>query len=770
MLKKTLLLSLSVIILFSGIGFAQTSNPNLGIIPAPQSVRINEGQFVVSSETAILFETQEDHKIALLFHDFVRDNYFLELPVAKNFIKAPKSSIRFAADNYAGNPEGYRLNISPTQITVSGKGAGLFYGLQSLMQIFPFEREATPRLQCAEIADEPRYKYRGMHLDVGRHMFSTNFIRKYIDLLAQYKLNTFHWHLTEDQGWRIEIKKYPKLTQVGGYRAQTLIGNYHDRMPQWFDNTPYGGYYTQDEVKDIVAYAASKFITVIPEIDMPGHSVAALAAYPELACHDNPGPFKVEETWGVFKDVYCPGKEHTFKFMEDVLTEVMALFPSTYIHIGGDEVPKTEWKKCRFCQKRIKDNKLKGEDGLQSYFIHRMEKFVNSKGRKIIGWDEILEGGLAPNATVMSWRGTKGAITAAKQGNDAIMTPGNFVYFDHVQGNSIQEPVSIGGYTTLQETYSFNPTPSSLTLEQQSKIIGVQANVWTEYMKTPEKVEYMVLPRIYALSEIAWTQPGKKNFTDFNETRVPVHLAQLDRKNNTLYRVPTAIGAKDTTYIGASFLFDLKMPVKGAKIYYTIDGYDPRETDLQYEKPLQIIVPEGQKRILKTIVITPSGKRSAITKTILSNQLPLASLDYTSALPDLKYYFIPGEFTRTSELDTLKASEKGLSSTFNLSKFRSKARTYGLVFDGFINILQDGIYTFTLSSDDGSQLLIDGQTIVDNDEKHTSYELTSGVRLLKGYHKIQIRYFQAGGGSDLKIYMATPGSIRTEIPAGILYH
>ena len=767
MLHRVLLLSICS--LFPILSFAQALSPKLGIIPAPKSVKTTDGTFVISTETAILFEGDEDKRIAYLFHDFLRDNYFLDLTVAKNFIQAPKSAISFNAGSYVGNPEGYTISIRPKQINISGKNAGLFYALQSFIQLFPLEREATPRIPCTEISDEPRYKYRGMHLDVGRHMFPLNFIKKYIDVLAQYKLNTFHWHLTEDQGWRIEIKKYPMLTQVGGFRAQTLIGNYHDRMPQWFDNTPYGGYYTQDEIKEIVAYATSKYITVIPEIDMPGHSMAALAAYPELACNDNPGPFKVAEKWGVFEDVYCPGKEHTFKFMEDVLTEVMQLFPSSYIHIGGDETPKSRWEKCRFCQRRIRENKLKDEKALQSYFIRRIEKFVNSKGRQIIGWDEILEGGLAPNATVMSWRGMQGGIEAVKQNHDAIMTPGTFVYFDHVQGNSLQEPVSIGGHTPLQEVYSFNPTPVSLTPQQQKRIIGVQANVWTEYMKTPEKVEYMIFPRIYALSEVAWTQPEEKNYTDFLENRVAVHLAKLE-KTKTLYRVPTAIGIKDTTLLGAEFTFELKPAVNGAKIYYTIDGYNPSETDLQYYKPLQITVPQGEKRVLKTLVVTPSGKKSAITKTILNNELPLAATEYTGNAPDLKYYFIPGEYYSVAEPDTLNAAEKGLSSVLTVSKFRGKARTFGLVFDGFINILQDGIYTFATSSDDGSQLIIDGQKVVDNDGKHASYELTSGVNLLKGYHKIQIRYFQAGGSSDLRVYMSQPGKARTEIPAGILYH
>lgn len=769
MMRKSFLFVIVSLFVISQSLLAQTVDQNLGIIPAPKSVKILNDHFTFSRESGIVFENDSDKVIAEMFHEFLKENYFLDIPVAKNFIAPPKGLIRFSSGGYIGtNPEGYTLKISPDQIDVSGKGRGLFYALQSLMQILPLEKEGAPKIPCADIQDEPRYKYRGLHLDVGRHMYPVQFIKRYIDLIAQYKLNTFHWHLTEDQGWRIEIKKYPKLTQVGGYRAQTLIGNYHDRFPQTFDNTPYGGYYTQDEVKEVVAYATSRFVTVIPEIEMPGHSVAALTAYPELGCGEHPGPYKVEEKWGVFEDIYCAGKENTFDFLEDVLTEVIALFPSTYIHIGGDESPKARWKQCKFCQKRIRDNKLKNEHELQSYFIQRMEKFLNSKGRQIIGWDEILEGGLAPNATVMSWRGTEGGIAAAKQNHDAIMTPGNFVYFDHAQGNTLQEPVSIGGLTPLKEVYSYNPTPVSLTPAQQNRIIGVQANVWTEYIKTPQKVEYMILPRLFALSEIAWTSLDRKNYSNFSEERVPSHLAKLD-KTQSLYRVPTAIGISDTTFIGGEFSFTLKAPVTGAKIYYTIDGYTPRETDFLYDKPIRVVVPQGEKRVLKTLVITPSGKRSSITTTVLNNSLPLAPVSGFNQNPGLKYYLTQGEFESTAQIDTSKAIEKGTISKLDHTKFRGKGRSYGVVIEGYINILNDGIYTFSTTSDDGSRIWIDDQLVVDNDFRHAAIDQTGAVRLQKGLHKIHIRYYQVNGGV-FRVSMAQPGSAGTEIPAGLFYN
>ncbi|MBC7654714.1 MAG: beta-N-acetylhexosaminidase, partial [Oligoflexus sp.] len=350
----TLLISLQVL----GLS-AQQSDPNLGIIPAPQNVTVKSGYFKLTAKTALQFENEADRKIAELFRDLVKERDGYDLVIAKAFIVAPESMISFNSVNSNDlGEEAYTLEVNEKNISLKGKSKGVFYAMQTLSQLYLNNLETHQIPQCS-IDDQPRYAYRGLHLDVSRHFFTVDFIKKYIDLMAMYKLNNFHWHLTDDQGWRIEIKKYPKLTEIGGYRDQTLIGNYHDRMPQWFDGKSYGGYYTQEEVNEVVAYADKKYINVIPEIEMPGHSLAALSAYPELACGDNPGPFIAADKWGVFPDIYCAGKDQTFDFLEDVLTEVMALFPSKYIHIGGDEAPKTAWKKCPYCQKRIKKEHLK---------------------------------------------------------------------------------------------------------------------------------------------------------------------------------------------------------------------------------------------------------------------------------------------------------------------------------------------------------------------------------------------------------------------------
>jgi len=521
-MKKTFYLLISIILMTCGCK-KSTPDPDKGlaIIPAPVSIQGFKGDFIISEKTKIILKESDDQTnlAADFLATMVRNSTGISLPVGEGR-KASKGSVFLAIDTSIENPEGYILTVTPKEVIVKGgSAAGLFYAVQTMRQLMPVEVESPSvveglilKIPACEIKDEPRFGYRGMHLDVGRHMFPIAYIKRYIDMIALHKMNKFHWHLTEDQGWRIEIDKYPKLTTVGAYRKETLVGHGRNR-PHEYDGKPYGGFYTKDEVKEIIEYARSKFITIIPEIEMPGHALAALASYPELGCTG--GPYEVQTRWGVFDDVFCAGKEETFKFLEDVLTEVMELFPSEYIHIGGDECPKTQWEKCPLCQERIKEEGLKDENELQSYFIQRIEKFVNSKGKKIIGWDEILEGGLAPEATVMSWRGTTGGIEAAKQKHDVIMTPTTYVYLDYYQSEPEGEPLAIGGYLPLEKVYSYNPMPEVLTSEEQKFILGVQGNLWSEYLNTPDQMEYMAYPRMFAVAETGWTPNRLKDFEDF---------------------------------------------------------------------------------------------------------------------------------------------------------------------------------------------------------------------------------------------------------------
>lgn len=522
-----------------------TDNPSkqtLPIIPQPLVVREAATReattFQLSEKTILLADGAQTESDAKIFNEFLSAHFGFRLAIKRAAAQKSAASvirlvaIKIVAGKQAANTyaDAYTLNITEKEITITGNNAGVFYGLQSLLQLLPASANQTLTkgtktfsLPCCQVEDYPRFAWRGMHLDVSRHFFPKEFIKKYIDYLALYKMNVFHWHLTDDQGWRIEIKKYPKLTSVGGYRKGTLVGHYTNKPPQ-YDSVRYGGYYTQADAREIVEYARKRHITVVPEIEMPGHASAAVTAYPELAC--TPGPFEVIKNWGVFQDVFCP-EEGTFQFLQNVLAEVIAIFPSKYIHIGGDECPKDRWKQSDFCQALIKKHGLKDEHELQSYFIQRIEKFVNAKGRQIIGWDEILEGGLAPNAAVMSWRGDKGGIEAAKQHHPVVMSPTTNVYFDYYQSQKPDEPLAIGGFLPLDSVYHYEPIPKALAADEQQYIIGAQANLWTEYIQTSDKVEYMLLPRLCALAEVVWTQPAQKNYDNF-VGRLKQHTKLLD--------------------------------------------------------------------------------------------------------------------------------------------------------------------------------------------------------------------------------------------------
>jgi hexosaminidase len=484
------------------------------LVPWPRSLEPRAGEFAVGPETRVALAPADDA-------DVCASGAALGLPAGGT--PGADGAITLALD--AGAPAGdeaYALLAAPERVDVRARSArGLFYGAQTLRQLLA----APPagRVPAVALEDGPRFGYRGLHLDVGRHFFPIEFIKKYVDAMATFKLNTFHWHLTEDQGWRLEIERYPRLTEVGAWRKETIVG--HARTgSKAYDGTPHGGFYTQAQARDLVAYARARAITVVPEIEMPGHCLAALAAYPELAC--TPGPFEVRTTWGISDEVMCPS-ERTFAFLEDVLREVIAIFPSERIHIGGDEVPKTRWRESAVAQEVIRREGLRGEDELQSWFVRRIERFLNANGRRLVGWDEILEGGLAPDATVMSWRGTKGGIAAAREGHDVVMCPENDLYFDHYQGDPATEPLAIGGLTPLEDTYAYEPVPPELSPHEAARVIGAQGCVWTEYMPTTGQVEYMAYPRALALAELSWSPREARDWGAFR-TRLAPALALLD--------------------------------------------------------------------------------------------------------------------------------------------------------------------------------------------------------------------------------------------------
>ena len=610
--KKTIVLLL-IFLSLSACTFAQ-KDVNMGIIPAPVSLKKSKGEFKLTPETIILVDSPQSKAVIFLGEYMRKAGYgggIVDMNTVDKSLRPTKNIINLTT-NFKGDmpAEGYTLDISEDHINIKGRAAGLFYGIQTLLQLIEPKNPGYATVPCASIKDNPRFGYRGMHLDVARHFFDVDFIKHYLDLMAAYKLNNFHWHLTDDQGWRIEIKKYPKLTEVGSKRAQTKIGRAGVDTGA-YDGTPYEGFYTQDQIRDIVQYAHARYISIVPEIDIPGHSLAAIASYPELSC-DPSKTYKVRETWGTSSDdVICP-TDANFKMLDDILLEVMELFPDKYIHIGGDEVSMEAWKQSDFCRQLIADKNLKDVNGLHAYFINRIEQYVNAQGHTIIGWDEIVDAGLSLNATVMSWRGEAGGIKAAQLDHDVIMSPGSSgMYFDHAQSKSPLEPLSIGGNAPVEKTYAYDPIPTSLTSDQQKHIIGVQANLWTEYIATPSKVEYMLLPRMLALAEVAWTRPSEKNYTNFSQERIPHHLARFDAMGIN-YRVPVPIGAADTTMTDARFTIDLSPSVEGGKIYYSLDGTAPNETNLMYTMPLQFNLDPGKHIDLQTILITPSGKRSIV--------------------------------------------------------------------------------------------------------------------------------------------------------------
>lgn len=532
------------------------------------------------------------------------------------------------------NPESYLLEVNEDQVTITGSSAaGVFYGIQTLRKSLPVAKDAQVVLPPVRVNDAPRFAYRGMMLDVCRHFFSLDSVKRYIDMLALHNINRFHWHLTDDQGWRIEIKKYPQLTQIGSQRKETVIG----RNSGKYDGIPYGGYYTQEEAREIVAYAKDRYITVIPEFEMPGHMQGVLAAFPELGCTG--GPYDVWTQWGVSEDVICAGNDKSLELIKDVLAELIEIFPSEYIHVGGDECPKTRWEKCPKCQAKIRQLGLKddkehtAEQRLQSYIITEAEKFLNAHGRKIIGWDEILEGGVAPNATVMAWRGAGEGVKAAKMRHDVIMVPTTYFYFDYYQTNILdEEPLAIGGYVPIEKVYSFEPYQKELTAEENKHIIGLQANLWTEYITSFRHVEYMVLPRMAALSEIQWTQPQFKDYGDFLE-RMPKMFDIYDIYGYNYARHLFDVKANFLPDTAAGTLTVTLSTLDGANIHYTLDGTKPSANSPKYTGPLTL----KENCTFKAAAIRPAGSSRVYTAEINLNK---ASLKPIALLQPLKAPYI----------------------------------------------------------------------------------------------------------------------------------
>jgi hexosaminidase len=695
--------------------------PSVNIVPRPVAVKESAGTFVLNGQTRILAVDRESRKTAGLLNDFLLKQNGLHLRIT---VDRPKREnfISFSQLGSRGLPkEGYRLVVGTKSIRVIGQPAGLFYGMQTLAQLLPLGLQPTIELPDLDITDYPRFGYRGLLLDVGRHFFSVTYLKKLLDLAAQYKINRFHWHLTDDEGWRIEIKKYPRLTDVSSH----------------------GEYYTQEQVKDIVAYAQARFITVVPEIEMPGHSQAAVTAYPQLAC-----------TPSALANVLCP-KEETFTFLQNVLSEVAALFPGRYVHIGGDEVQKDGWRQSAEAQAIMKREGLKDEDQLQSYFVRRIEQFLTTKGKLTIGWDEILEGGLAPNAIVMSWRGEAGGIEAARQKHKVIMSPSDYCYFDYNQGDPKREPASIGGFIPLERVYGYDPIPKELQGNEREDILGAQANVWTEYISTPEYLEYMLFPRLLAFSEVVWSPKAGNDYDDFRR-RLAYQFDRLD-KQDVHFRIPEPDGLKDYyTTTEDHAVVELSSLVPAAQIYYTLDGSQPTDNSSRYQSPLQIPLQPNQKSILNLVVVTPEGRRSVVYGATFLRRSYRDAIRFDAKQPGLTFALYEGKFKSAQSVEQGTAAARGITSSFDLQQF-GRVFDYGISFDGYLTVQSDDFYQFAVESDDGSVLEIDDEVVVDNDGNHASRMVTGHIPLRQGVHKFRLRYFQSEGGAMLRVSWAVSG-------------
>ncbi len=711
-------------------------NQGINVIPAPLSLHQHDRIFTRTSKTTFKAPTSEARTVAEFFVKKLKAPTGFDLAISET-----EGQISLNIDpSLDMDKEGYKLEVSPSAINITAKTeTGAFYAMQTVLQLLPAEIESKSvvktkwTLPCVEIEDAPRFAYRGVHLDPCRHFMTVEETKRKIDIMAMVKANHMHWHLTEDQGWRIEIKKYPKLTEIGAKRVDG-------------EGTSYGPFfYTQEEVKDIVAYAAERHITVVPELETPGHELAAIAAYPHLSCTGEEVTPRV--IWGVEELVMCAGKEDMFEFLEDVVEEMVPLFPGTYFHIGGDESPKVNWAKCPKCQERIRKEGLRAKDGhtaeerLQSYVIGRMEKMLAKHGKKIIGWDEILEGGLSPDATVMSWRGEEGGIASALQSHDVIMTPGgNGMYLDHFQGDSKIEPVTIGGYTTLEKVYSYNPVPDTLVaMNKAHHILGVQCNNWSEYMYTDAHCEYQMYPRAIAVAEIGWTALDRKDYKDF-ERRINNAYVRLDG-HGANYHIPQPEQFNGSCNFVA-FVDEVTIPFKTSrpiKVVYTTDGSEPTPASTVYTDPLTF----KESTTLKIRSVLPSGKMSPTRTITVEKQVLAPAKAVENAKNGLNMKMAYGYYLNTEEL--MKATEWKELTIKNLRDIRSQepswesmrgVKYYGAIATGYVDIPEDGVYYF---SSDNEEVWIDGKLLIDNGGEVKRFSKhDSSVALSKGLHEFKV--------------------------------
>lgn len=749
-----LLVSLSLTTSYT---FAQAT---YALIPYPKSLETGKGDFYITKQTVISCASQErfSNEINQL-NELLAQSLKSNLKVSKTVRQTNVIDVVYDPDIKSAGE--YRLKITPSKVTiVSASNAGVFYAVETIRQLLPVsieEGKAASRLSLPAlmISDQPDYSWRGMHLDVSRHFFSIAYLRKFIDRMALYKMNKLHLHLTDDQGWRIEIKKYPKLTENGAWR--TFDKNDTACMKRAKDNpdfaidkehivqrngkTLYGGFYTQQQMKDLVRYASRKHVDIIPEIDMPGHMMAAINSYPFLTCNG-------ENNWGeLFTKPICPCNETTFEFAENVFTEIMDIFPSEYIHIGGDEVDRSDWAKSDACKALMQKEGIKDIAGLESYFINRMEKFFNSKGRKLIGWDEVLEGGISPTANIMYWRTwvPDAPVKAARNGNHVIMTPGSPLYFDYPADKN-----------SIYNVYHFNPIPAGLTPEQAKLIIGAQANVWSENIPSEKRADYMTMPRMTALAEMLWTN-NKGDYASYQK-RLVMQFSRMDALNIN-YRLPDLEGIIDSKVFVDNDHLNVTSPLKTLSVRYTTDGSVPQATS-----PILNSLLIDHTETVKVAAFTPRGKRGDVYAIKYEQQSLARPATPDKTVPGLKVDYYKGFFKGTTKIRDGKPDSTYNALSIDVPK-SVNAPSFGLKYRGYINILEPGIYTFYLTCDDGGTLKIADRMTVDNDGLHSAIEKAGQVALGKGLQPFALDFIEGGGGFTLKLKYSFNGSEPKDIPS-----
>jgi hexosaminidase len=741
---------------------AQEYYKNLNIIPYPLTLTPGEGYFVINAQTALIAPSRFVNEAAQL-NKIVKAGTGYTLIQGKSH---PTNTVQFVYDGSIKNPEAYRLNITTKHIIITaGTPAGAFHAVETIRQLLPVsvetgQKKAQVSLPSVNIDDQPAYAWRGMHLDVSRHFFSISYLKKFIDVMALYKMNKFHLHLTDDQGWRVEIKKYPKLTEQGAWR--TFNNQDSACMKRAADNpdfnidqqhiiqkngkTLYGGFYTQKQLKDLVAYAANRHIDIIPEIDMPGHMMAAINAYPFLTCDS-------QNKWGeLFSTPICPCNETTFEFAKNVYTEIMEIFPSKYIHIGGDEVDRRDWGKSEACKELMKREGITSLPDLQNYFIDRMEKFFNSKGRKLIGWDEVLEGKISSTAMIMYWRSwvPDAPVKAAQHGNQVIMTPGTPLYFDNPADKN-----------SISNVYNFNPVPQNLTAEQAKLIIGAQANIWTEYIPSEKRADYMYMPRMTALAELLWT--NKQDYYKSYTQRLVQQYSRLEALNIN-YRQPDLEGVLDTRVFITSDTVKVNSPLSTSAIRYTTNGDLPSQNS-----PLLRNYVVNHPQTIKLAAFTPSGKRGDIYTVKYVQQTPAQPVTAAGVAPGLAAGYYKGFFKGASGITHGAADSSFVIQSVSVPA-SVKAPSFAIKYRGYIDVPQDGVYTFYLTCDDSGILNVANRETVNNDGMHSPKEKSGQVALKKGLQPFTLDFVEGGGGYTLKLQYSINGNERADVPESWFKH